>query len=330
MVEIASLEPGESVDGQLAVRAVRGVKPYAQGFFLTLELGDATGSLPAKVWLGPDEAAARALDQTIEPGDVLQVDGRATEYRGRLELAIETAPEVVDADDVDPRDYLPTADAHLGRRLLDVLTRARSIDDDALRELVLSVWTDETLQRRLVVAPATKSHHRCRLGGLLEHAHALVRLADEVTRCSPGLDRDLLVAGALLKPLGTLDELAWDAAIEITDAGRLVGPAALADDRLAEALDAVDLEPERALRLRHVVQAAHAGEGYGPGAPRTPEAVALAAIDRLDVRVARAVEGASELLDDGETAGWPDAHAGYLDVGGRDPAPRDAAGAQKS
>lgn len=317
MVDIGSLEPGEPVEAELAVRAVRGVKPYAKGFFLTLELGDASGSLPAKVWLGPDEDAARELDEAIDVGDVVRVDGRTTEYRGRLELAVETPPEIVDGGEVDPRDYLPAADTHLGRKLLDLLARARSIEDEPLRELVLSLWTDEELQRRLVAAPATKSHHRSWLGGLLEHAHTLVRLADELTRCAHGLDRDLLLAGALLKPLGALDELDWAAAIEITDAGRLIGPAALADDRLAAAIDDADLEPERALRLRHLVQAAHAGEGYGPGAPRTPEAVALAAIDRLDVRVARALKGARELVEDGEQAGWPDGYGGYLDVGER-------------
>lgn len=324
MVDIGSLEPGEPVEAELAVRAVHGVKPYAKGFFLTLELGDATGSLPAKVWLGPDEDAARELDEAIDVGDVVRVDGRTTEYRGRLELAVETPPEIVDGGEVDPRDYLPAAETHLGRKLLDLLARARSIDDEALRELVLSVWTDEQLQRRLVAAPATKSHHRSWLGGLLEHAHTLVRLADELARCSPKLDRGLLLAGALLKPLGALDELDWGAAIEITDAGRLIGPAALADDRLAEALDAVDLASGRALRLRHLVQAAHRGEGYGPGAPRTPEAVALAAINRLDVRVARSVEGARELVDGGDTAGWPDGYGGYLNVGERDLAPGES------
>lgn len=317
MLDIGELSTGERIHAPLAVRATRGLAPYAEGFYLTMTLGNATGEIPAKVWLGPDEDHARELDAGIDVGDVLAVEARAREYRDRLELSIETPPEHVDPAQVDPRAFLPASDAHLGRLVHAIVDLARSIGDHALRELTLSVWREGPLRRILVAAPATKGHHRAHLGGLLEHAHATARLATTTAELAEGLDRDILLAGALLAPLGTLDELTWGAAVEITDAGRLLGPAALADDRLRGLLQERAIDRGRALRLRHIVRAANAIEGRGPASPRTPEAVVLAAIRRLDVDVARAVQAAGQLAEDGDTSGWPTGYGGYLDVASR-------------
>lgn len=314
MPEIASLTPGDRWAGPLAVRATKGVSPYADGFFLTLELGDATGELPAKVWLGPDEDAAKRLDAELAVGDVVDVTARATEYRERLELSIEIPPEILDPDTIDATDFVPASEHHLGRLTRNLLGAARSIEHDALRQLVLDVWTDETLQDALVHAPATKRHHRAHLGGLVEHTHAMLVLAEALVYLHAELDRDLLIAAVLLHGLGKLDEHETTAAIEITDAGRLAGPVALTDARLTRRLDQSDLDPEHALRLRHAVLA-HRGRGEGsPVSPRTPEAVALRGIERLDVDVARTLQAAEAMREEETTSGWSKMTRGYLDV----------------
>lgn len=317
MLDVPAVDPGQTVDARLAVRASRGLKPYADGYLVRLTLGNATGSLPGKVWMGPDEERARAVADRLETGTVVEVHGRATEYRGRVELSLEEPPSTVPEDEVDPTRFVPGSDRHLGRLLRSVLERARAIEDRELRELVLGPWTDETLQRRLVQAPATKSHHRALRGGLLERVHALLGLAQALIEDRRPLDGDLLAAAIMLAPLGSLDEHAVGPAIEITDAGRLVGPVVLADQRLRERLDEVDLAPERALRLRHAVLA-HRGRGEGsPVAPRTPEAVALCTLEDADARVARTLEAADRMRREGEPAAWAPETNAYLDLRGR-------------
>lgn len=320
MLEIPTLEPGQPVSGELAVRGKRGLSSYANGYVLRLELGNATGALPGKVWMGPDEEAARAVDEGLAVGDVVDVQGRVSEYRGQLELAIEHPPERVDPATVEPASFLPGPEQHLGRLAREVLAIARSIQDGDLRGLVLELWTDEDRQPSLLTAPATKRRHRARLGGLLEHVRAQLDLTEALTRQHPDLDADLLVAGLLLAPVGTLGELAWGAAIEITDEGRLLGPGALAEAYVRRRAPAHGVPAERALRLRHLVRTAHGREERGPQAPRTPEAIALRAVRELDVRTARALGAAQRLAEQGETAGWPDGYRGYLDAQGTDPA----------
>lgn len=317
MLDVAAVEPGQTVDARLAVRASRGLKPYADGYLVRVTLGNANGSLPAKVWMGPDEERARAVADRLAVGTVVEVHARASEYRGRVELSLEEPPATVPDEEVDAARFVPGSDRHLGRLLLDVLERARAIDDPGLRGLVLEPWTDEALQERIVQAPATKSHHRARRGGLLERVHALLDLAEALGQAHPGLDGDLLAAAVLLAPLGSLDEHAVGPSIEITDEGRLVGPVVLADQRLRERLEAAELAPERALRLRHAVLA-HRGRGdASPVAPRTPEAVALSAIEDADARVARTHEAAERMRREDEVAGWARETNAYLDLRGR-------------
>jgi 3'-5' exoribonuclease len=325
MRDLGDVEPGQTVDRRLAVRASRGLKPYADGYLVTLELGDATGSLPAKLWLGPDEAAAREVADRLDVGTVVEVDARATRYRGQVELSLDEPPDPVPGDEVQARRFVPGPERHLGRALQRIRSRARSFADPGLREAVLAVWDDERLRERLVRAPATKGHHRARRGGLVERADDLARLAGALARAHDRLDGDLLVAAALLAPLGGLDEHEAGAAIEITDEGRLLGPVTLADRRVRELVDGADLGEERALRLRHAVLA-HRGKREGsPVAPRTPEAVALRYLERLDARLARTLDAADALAEEGERAAWTSETGGYLDVAARraDAGPRE-------
>ncbi|MDX1612473.1 MAG: OB-fold nucleic acid binding domain-containing protein, partial [Candidatus Thermoplasmatota archaeon] len=89
MPDLRDLLPGQEIEADLALREKRGIAPYQSGYFYRLVLGNRTGEVPAKVWLGPDEAAVRAGYETLDPGQVLRVTARVSEYRGQLELSME-------------------------------------------------------------------------------------------------------------------------------------------------------------------------------------------------------------------------------------------------
>jgi 3'-5' exoribonuclease len=303
MSDLGEVDEGDVVDATLAVRRVDEPNAYDGGHVLRLELGDASGSLPAKLWLGPDGERAREVADALEPGEVVDVQAPVRAYRGRLELNLETPPEP--AEDWDPAALLPSTDAHVGRRLHRCLRAARSIDDDALRRVVLHVWTDEATREAIARSPATKRRHRAHLGGWIEHVHAELALAETLLELHAELDRDLLVAGVLLHDVGRLDAYRAEAAIDLTQEGRLLGTAALADARLEAALDACGVDGDRALHLRHMVLS-HAGrpDWGAPVEPATPEAIALHAIESLDTRLARALEVVADRRERGRLAGY--------------------------
>lgn len=313
MSDLADLAEGDAVRATLAVRRVDEPTAFDGGHLVRMELGNATGSLPAKLWLGPDPDEARSAADAIDPGDVLDVEAEADTYRDRLELNLETPPEP--ADDWDPAALVPSTDAHVGRLLGRCLRAARSLETPQLRRVVLHVWTDEDTRRHLARAPATKRRHRAHLGGWVEHVAAELELAETLARLHEGLDRDLLLAGVLLHDLGRLDAYRVEARIDLTREGRLVGTAPLAEARLEAALSACEVDDELALHLRHMA-ASHAGRPEWGAAvePATPEAIALHAIERLDTRLARALEVADERRERGRLRGYSSELGRFLDL----------------
>lgn len=315
MVNLAHIEPGDTVNAQLAVRDNRGIKPYADGHLLTLVLGNATGQITAKLWLGPSKDRARELARRYETGTVLNVHANATEYRGSPELSLQEPPSTVDPDTIQPSAFIPGSDRHLGFLLRSVLERARSIDEDPLRELTVQAWSNEETQNKIAEAPASKRNHRAHRGGLLERVHALLALSDALIATHSNLDEDLLTAAILLHPLGSLDEHRVTAAITITDEGRLLGPGLLTDERLRGILEDAPLPMERAVRLRHALLVL-SGAGVNVN-PRTPEAVAARWIERLDARLTRTLEAADRMHEEGQRAGWAPETKAYLDIKAR-------------
>jgi 3'-5' exoribonuclease len=313
MTDLGEVSEGDIVDAPLAVRRVDAPTAYDGGHLVRLELGNATGVLPAKLWLGPDEDRAREVAASIEPGDVLAVAAPVRTYRDRLELNLEAVP--AEAEDWEPGELLPSTDAHVGRRLHRCLRAARSIADEQVRRVVLHVWTDEATRAAIARAPATKRRHRAHLGGWIEHVHAELALAETLADLHPELDRDLLVAGVLLHDLGRLDAYEAETTIDLTREGRLLGTAALADERLQRALTVCAIDRDRALHLRHVALA-HAGRADWGAAvePVTPEAIAVHAIERLDTRLARVLEVAGERRQRGKTSGYSSKLGRFLEL----------------
>lgn len=317
MVNLANVQPGESVNAQLAVRETRGIKPYADGHLLALVLGNATGQITAKLWLGPSQDRARELAQRYDVGTVINVHANVTEYRGRPELSLQEPPSTVDHDTIEPAAFVPGSNRHLGFLLRAVLERTRAMNDDTLRDLVLRTWSNEEAQNKIAEAPASKRNHRAYRGGLLERVHALLVLSDTVTATYPSLDEDLLAAAILLHTLGSLEEHSVTAAIRITDEGRLLGPAVLADQHVQEDMERASLSPDRSVRLRHIIVVLN-GAAMNV-TPRTPEAVAARWIERLDARLMRTLEAADRMQEEGQTAGWAPETKQYLDIKARRP-----------
>ena len=70
-------------------------------FFLTLELGDASGRIQANIW---DEAVE--YNEALSIGDVVTVNARATAYRERLHLKID-AIRAAGHEEYQVTDLLP-------------------------------------------------------------------------------------------------------------------------------------------------------------------------------------------------------------------------------
>ncbi len=277
-------------------RETKAAKP-----FLELVLGDRTGTVAAMVW---DDA--ERVDRLVAADDVVGVRGRVGTYREKPQITVASIQPLEVGDD-DLALFLPASprDREEMGRELDLLVS--TLTDLPLRTLLVRcVGRKSPLGRQFRLHPAAKRNHHAYLGGLLEHSLSVAKAADRL--CShyqaqgARLDRDLLVAGALLHDIGKVRELTARRTFGYTDEGHLLGHILLGLQMVAREAEAIPGFGEaRLLHLQHLI-ASHQGrhEWASPKVPQTLEALILHYADDLDSKLNPAIA----LLSQVDEGGW--------------------------
>ena len=281
---IAELGAGQRFQGVYACVRKDRLSARNGSIYLSLELRDRSGSIPARAFREVDRLAAR-----FERGDAIRVAGKVERFRGELVAEVEDI-RAVEASDLDPAEFLPTAyrDAEELEGFLEHLTR--EVHDPALREVVERVLFIEPVATEFQRAPCTRAGHHAYVGGLLEHTVAVATLVLEVCQLHPRLDSDLLMAAALVHDVGKTREFTYGAEFGVTEEGRLIGHLSLGAEIVGSA--AGSLPPERRAALLHCVLSHHGVDGNRSGGRGfgTPEALALHRLNALDAGVKGALE----------------------------------------
>ena len=297
---VATLRERQQVEGVYACtrkerRVSRAGTPY-----LTLELSDSTGTIAARAFKDADVLAGR-----FERGELVRVRGHVERFRSELQIAlqsIEGAPEAC----ADDGRFLPVA--YRDRDELEGFFEhlARELYDPALAQLLARVLDDARLREQIRRAPCSVPHggsgrapagggvartpsHHAYLGGLLEHTVAVATMALELCALYPRLDRDLLLASALVHDLGKTREFAYGAEIALSEEGLLLGHIELGLRVIAAHLPP-GLDGARRLALEHCVMLHHGPEAAAGRRFATAEALALYRLNALDAHIKGAFE----------------------------------------
>lgn len=259
----------------------RSDKPY-----LDLRLGDRTGTIAAKVW---DEV--ERWEPLCAPDDVIGIRGRVSSFREELQITVSAVePLQVGADDL--RHLVPASPREPAELEQELDATIASITDDPLRMLLLRcIGPDGELGRRFRLHPAATRNHHAYLCGLMEHSVSVATCCATIAEHYRGqgsvLDRDLLVAGALLHDVGKIEELGAGRTFQYTDAGRFLGHIVLGIQLIAREAAAVPALPaDRLLLLQHLIASHHGKKEWAsPAEPQTLEALVLHFADELDAKV---------------------------------------------
>ncbi len=275
---VSELEEGALVEATFAVQRKRRRRTRNGDPFLSLELADRTGRVPAVVWNDVNLLGGR-----FDEGDTVRVLGRVETYDGRPQIAIRDLQRLEGGDALE---LVPGSrrDADTLDGMLEFL--AGEIHDPGLAALVGVFLDDDRFRERLRAAPASETHHAY-AGGLLEHTVAVASLCRETAGLHPRLRSDLLLAAALVHDAGRTETFRPGVTITESEQGRLLGHV-LAGVRMVDAAArSVGLDDERLLPLLNAVAGHH-----GPLEGRrleTPEAVCLYQANLLDARVAESL-----------------------------------------
>ncbi|QSV44526.1 3'-5' exoribonuclease YhaM family protein [Geobacter benzoatilyticus] len=251
-------------------------KPY-----MTLKLMDKTGEIEGRVWDNVDELSA-----IFERDDFIAIRCKASVYLGKMQLVISELVRVPD-ERVQLADFLPESDRSVAEMEQELAALLASFTDPHLKALMDAFFGDAELMALYRIAPAAKGMHHVYLGGLLEHSLAVARLVDVIIPLYGGLNRDLLVAGALLHDVGKVREMTYQRSFDYTDEGKLLGHITIGVEMVQERIAAIPGFPaELGMLLKHMLLSHHGQYEYGsPKRPKTVEATILNYLDDLDSKI---------------------------------------------
>ena len=269
--------------------------------YLALTLMDRTGEIQARMWNDAPKA-----DALFAEGDFVRIQADAQRYRDEIQLNIKTVVHI-DPDLVSAADFMPVAPSDLEQCEKQLDRFLKSIKRDPLGPFLKALFRrGGSFRQNFVTAPAAKRMHQAYIGGLLEHSVAVAALASETARLYTLLDRELLLAGAIVHDIGKTREFSYSRPpIDYTDRGRLLGHSALGIEMIDQCASetGIDASHPDIMALKHMVLSHHGQREFGASVlPMTPEAMALHLIDDIDAKMSFLGKLSSRMR--GDTPAW--------------------------
>jgi len=247
-----------------------------------LILQDKTGSLEGKIW---DPTSGGIGDYDVL--DYVDVYGLVTSFNGTLQLKIERLRKVSEGE-YDPSDYLPISKFDIQEMYSEFLGYIDRIENLYIKKLLESFFVeDEEIIKKFKSISAAKSIHHGFVGGLLEHSLGVTRLAGIFADTYEMLNKDLLVATAMLHDIGKIKEFSPFPENDYTDDGNLIGHIVIGSEMVGEKIKNISDFPEKlSSQIKHCIISHHGELAYGsPKKPALAEAVALSMADNLDAKM---------------------------------------------
>jgi uncharacterized domain HDIG len=273
---------GERFEGTVLVNEWKEVRfRQKPGAYLSLTCQDCSGMIQGKMWNYDPKVLGWLNDQ-----DIFCVKGVASEYRGTLDLTVETI-RMIPQEEVDLSDLLPSSPVtveELENRLKVLSDKITQPELNALLEQFLfhPVWGPAYRQ-----APAAMKIHQAYLRGLWEHSVRVAEIAEGIAGHYPKMDCDLVITGALLHDIGKIGEYSYSRGIKVTTEGRLLGHIILGIELLTEEMAKIpDFPRELRSKLLHIITSHHGKyEWQSPKRPKLMEALVIHYADVMDAEL---------------------------------------------
>ncbi|RLG21402.1 hypothetical protein DRN74_02460 [Candidatus Micrarchaeota archaeon] len=292
---IRELKDGELISDIFVVKIKRGMFPYKNGHYFHLILTDASGeTMNYKYWGGQDEEKVRGIYESIKADDVVLVTGKVQSYRGNLEISADESSEirVLKEGEYDVNDFIEKEHRDIGEMLAELDRKIESIKSNELKTLLKAFFVDDLqFRKKFSEHPgAIMIHHNWR-GGLLQHTLEVADYCELASKHYRDLDRDLLIAGALLHDIGKVKEIVTTTRIKGSRSGQLHGHITQGVIMLSEKMKELGLSEDLKDKLIHIMISHHGELEYGSiKAPMFPEALAVYLADLMSSQITEIVE----------------------------------------
>ena len=304
---INEINPGEQIDDIYMASEPILRSTSNGGLYIAAYISDKTGQLNGRMW----NTTEAAYDLMPKPG-FIHIQGRSELYKNNLQVIINHF-SVIDSSQVCVEDFLARTTKDIDQMFSELKKIVGAVKNPQIKVLIEEFLTDSNLMDKFCNAPAAvKLHHNC-IGGLLEHTHHMLKVAEAILSLYPQVQQDLVLAGVFLHDIGKTEELSYDMTFSYTDSGQLIGHITKSflmmnqkADLLAAKGKAIDKEILDA--LGHIILSHHGQYEFGsPKLPATPEAFMVNYIDDLDAKISQVTSAIDDGTDDSNWTGWKNA-----------------------
>ncbi len=260
-------------------------------------LQDKTGVIDAKIW-DLNSGGIGSYDAM----DYVAVTGQVTSFNGVLQLKIDRLRKAGEGEYVIA-DYIPCSRFDVEEMYKELMGYVESIKNPYISALLKKFFVeDKDFVEKFKTVAAGKSVHHGFAGGLLEHSLSVTRMCVKMSENYDFLNRDLLVACAMLHDCGKVKELAAFPKNDYTDEGNFLGHIVLGYEMVNEKIKTIEnFPPVLASEIGHCILSHHRELEYGsPKKPSIAEALALAFADDCDAKL----ETLREALEAKDTTDW--------------------------
>ncbi len=304
---INELKEGDRVEDIFVVKIKRVMLPYKNksGYYFSLVLSDSSGrSIECKYWGKESEDNTKMVYDSIKGDSVVFVQGRVENYGGKLQISANPPADSIrtlSEGEYDPNDFIMPARRDIERMVKELNGYIESIQNTEIRSLLNKVFQGSFLEKFKVHPGSIEIHHNW-TGGLLQHTLEVVKYSDLSKNLFNDMDRDLLIAGAILHDIGKIEEIEVTTRIKGTRKGQLKGHIPIGFRMVSKIMDELKTSENVRDKLLHIILSHHGCMEQGsPKAPMLPEAVAVYYADELSSKLAEItdfIKGAKDATED--------------------------------
>lgn len=197
-----------------------------------------------------------------------------------LQLIIKRLEELVPGDDIS--NLVPMGDFDVEGYKNKLINYIKAVRTTTLRKLLETIFSGDTYEA-FVHNPAGMKMHHAYIGGLLQHSIDVADLAVAMAERIEGVDKDLVITGALLHDIGKIKEISAELGFPYTNAGRFMGHIAMTSMMVQEVALKLNIPANRLEHLQHILLSHHGENEKGsPVACATREAFIVHYADEIN------------------------------------------------
>lgn len=278
---IEDLKEDERIVEHYLCKQKQSLKSKAGKTYFSLLLQDKTGTINAKVWDLNNDI------RNFEENDYIKIDGTVLNYQNDLQIKVVKIRKS-DEGEFSPNDYIPTTSKNVDNLYTKLTDLISTVSNKYLKQILEEIIiNDPKISKSLKTHSAAKSMHHGYMGGLIEHTVYVAETCDFLSTRYKFVNRDLLIASAILHDIGKVYELSEFPVNDYTDEGQLLGHIVICTELLTEKSKLIEGFPKEILNLlKHSIISHHGSLEYGsPKLPSTIEAFILHCADDMDAKI---------------------------------------------